>query len=69
MDTPKRIDPSLTRDQVIAQLGCSHSELGRLIRERRAPMPVRLDGAILWFADEIAEAAPSVARILQRRRA
>jgi hypothetical protein len=39
-------------------LGCSHFELGRLVRERIAAMPVRIDGQIFWHEDEARAAAP-----------
>jgi hypothetical protein len=62
--------PTLSRDQVAAAFGCSHAELGRLLRERNAPLPVRREGATLWFADEIQDPAlgSRVAGLLQRRR-
>jgi hypothetical protein len=63
MDSPaeaapqQRRQPTLTRDNLIVALGCTHFELGRLLRERIAPLPVRLDGVILWFEDECRAAA------------
>jgi hypothetical protein len=44
--------PTLYRDSFVTALGCSHFELGRLLRERIAPLPVRIDGVILWYEDE-----------------
>lgn len=44
--------PTMYRDTLVAALDCSHFELGRLLRERIAPLPVRLDGVILWYEDE-----------------
>jgi predicted DNA-binding transcriptional regulator AlpA len=52
----QRPAPALLRDHLIALLGCSHFELGRLLREKIAPLPVRLDGLILWYEDEAREA-------------
>lgn len=49
--------PTLLRDNVVAQLACTHFELGRLLRERIAPLPVRLDSVILWWQDELEAAA------------
>ena len=45
-------------------------ELGRLLRERLVPMPVRIEGAILWFADEVAIAIADghIPGLLARRR-
>jgi hypothetical protein len=45
--------PTLQRDDVIRALGCSHFELGRLLRDKTAPLPVRVDGAILFYQDEL----------------
>ena len=58
----------LTREQVAQKFECTHAELGRLLRERYSPLPVRIDGAILWFADEVEEAAPGVKQLIARRR-
>jgi hypothetical protein len=59
VDSPRsRPEPTLLRDHLVAALGCSHFELGRLLRERIAPLPVRIDGVILWYEDEAKLAAP-----------
>lgn len=47
-----RPDPTLLRDHLVTGIGCTHFELGRLLRERIAPLPVRIDGVILWYEDE-----------------
>ena len=62
--------PTLTRDQVTGLYQCSHSELGRLLRDKVAPLPVRIDGAILWYKDECEDTAvrTRIASLLQRRR-
>ena len=62
--------PSLTRDQLASLFECSHAELGRLLRERNAPLPVRIEGAILWFEDEAREpkTLTLIAGLLERRR-
>jgi predicted DNA-binding transcriptional regulator AlpA len=60
--------PSLDQHQVTLALGCSHAELLRLVREKRAPLPVRIEGAVRWYADEVKTAAPAVQTILSRRR-
>jgi hypothetical protein len=53
-----RPEPTMLRDNLVAFLGCTHFELGRLLRERIAPLPVRLDSVILWYQDEAEAAAP-----------
>lgn len=60
--------PTLDQHQVTLVLKCSHAELLRLLRERRAPLPVRLDGAIRWYEDEVQKAVLDVQAILVRRR-
>lgn len=62
--------PTVTRDQLATTFSCSHAELGRLLRERLVPMPVRIEGAILWFADEVAIAIADghIPGLLARRR-
>jgi hypothetical protein len=60
---------NLTRELVAAKFECSYTELGRLLRERRAPLPVMFDGKILWHDDEVTRAAPDVKQLLARRRA
>ncbi len=59
---------TLTRDQVVAIYGCSHGDLGRLLRENRAPLPVRVDGAIFWYLDEVEKAKDRVKKILEFRK-
>jgi predicted DNA-binding transcriptional regulator AlpA len=60
--------PSLDQHQVTLKLKCSHAELIRLMREKRAPLPVRLEGAIRWYEDEVTAATPAIQTILLRRR-
>lgn len=64
-----RINPSLTRDQLTALYECSHSELGRLLRERQSPLPIRVEGAVLWFEDEVKSAVDKIKQRLARTRA
>jgi len=68
--TPARPVPTMTRDQLATLYQCTHAELGRLLRERAAPLPVRLEGAILWYEDEVKDAARAakIAALLARRR-
>ena len=57
-----------TREQLTALYHCSHGELGRLLGRKMAPMPIRVDGTILWFVDEALTAAAQIARTLERWR-
>lgn len=57
-----------TRDQLVKLYACGHGELGRLLARKLAPLPVRIEGLIVWFADEAEEARESVAQTLARWR-
>lgn len=57
-----------TREQLTQLYQCSHAELGRLLRDKIAPLPVRVDGAIYWFADEVSAVLSKVAKAIERRR-
>lgn len=59
--------PTITREALAQMYGCSHGDLGRLLRERLCPLPVRVEGAILWFSDEVEQTKEKVLRILARR--
>jgi hypothetical protein len=58
-----------TRENLTALFKCSHGELGRLLARKMAPLPVRIDGTILWYADEVASASSTVLRTLERWKA
>lgn len=62
--------PILTRDQVANLYQCSHAELGRLLREKAAPLPVRVEGAVLWYEDECMHPPriENITKLLARRR-
>ena len=55
-----------TRENLTVLFKCSHGELGRLLARRMAPLPIRVDGMILWFIDEVKSATPQVLRTLER---
>ena len=57
-----------TRENLTALYKCSHGELGRLLARKMAPLPVRIDGAILWHVDEVQSSQSSVMRTLERWR-
>lgn len=59
---------TFTREQMTILYHCSHGELGRLLVRRMAPLPIRVDGQILWFVDEARNAQAQVARTLERWR-
>jgi len=57
-----------TREQLTQAFQCSHAELGRLLRDKIAPLPIRIDGTIYWFTDEVDAAITRVEKVLERRR-
>lgn len=57
-----------TREQLTILYHCSHGELGRLLVRKMAPLPIRVDGVILWFVDEALQLQAQVARTLERWR-
>lgn len=57
-----------TRENVTQLFRCSHGELGRLACRKMAPLPIRIDGQILWYVDECLAAQAQVMRSLERWR-
>jgi hypothetical protein len=55
-----------TRENLTVLFKCSHGELGRLLARKMAPLPVRIDGQILWYIDEVQNATAQVQRTLER---
>lgn len=55
-----------TRENLTVLFKCSHGELGRLLSRKMAPLPVRIDGQILWYIDEVQNAQAQVMRTLER---
>jgi hypothetical protein len=55
-----------TRENLTVLFKCSHGELGRLLARKMAPLPVRIDGVILWYVDEVQNATAQVQRTLER---
>jgi hypothetical protein len=55
-----------TRENLTTLFKCSHGELGRLLSRKMAPLPVRIDGQILWWIDEVQNATATVQRTLER---
>jgi hypothetical protein len=58
--------PMYTRENLTVLFKCSHGELGRLLARKMAPLPIRFDGQILWFIDEVQNAQAQVIRTLER---
>lgn len=57
-----------TREQLTILYRCSHGELGRLLARHMAPLPIRIDGTILWHTAEVLSEQPQAMRTLERWR-
>ena len=57
-----------SREHLTILYHCSHGELGRLLARNMMPLPIRVEGAILWYADEAMNALSPVLRTLERWR-
>jgi hypothetical protein len=57
-----------TRENLTQLYRCSHGELGRMLSRKMAPLPIRIDGQILWFVDECLGKQAEVIRTLERWR-
>jgi len=57
-----------TRENLVYLYQCSHGELGRLLKARLAPLPIRIDGQILWYCDESLAGKAQAERTLARWR-
>jgi hypothetical protein len=55
-----------TRENLTVLFKCSHGELGRLLARKMAPLPIRIDGQILWHNDEVQNAQAQITRTLER---
>jgi hypothetical protein len=64
--TPVSAATMYTRENLTVLFKCSHGELGRLLARKMAPLPVRIDGQILWHLDEVQNASAQVLRTLER---
>lgn len=60
--------PVYTREHMTMLYHCSHGELGRMLSRNMAPLPIRVDGAILWYVDEALASMAQVLRTLERWR-
>lgn len=57
-----------TRENLTQLYRCSHGELGRMLSRKMAPLPIRIDGQILWFVDETLNMQAQVMRTVERWR-
>jgi hypothetical protein len=57
-----------TRENLTQLYHCSHGELGRLLARKMAPLPIRIEGQILWYVDEALAHQAQVIRTLERWR-
>jgi hypothetical protein len=62
------VSPSLTREDLAKLYGVSQGYLGYLLREKKVPLPVRINGETLWYADEVAPTLPRIKSLLERKK-
>lgn len=60
--------PTVTREELVKIYDVSQGYLGYLLREKKIPLPVRINGDILWYADEVANSLPKMKAFLERRK-
>lgn len=59
---------TVTREELVKIYDVSQGYLGYLLRERKIPLPVRVNGEIFWYADEIRASLPKIKAFLERRK-
>lgn len=59
--------PTISRDELVNTYGVSQGYLGYLLREKKIPLPVRINGEILWYADEVKDSLPKIMPFLAKR--
>lgn len=59
---------TLTRDELARIYEVSQGYLGYMLREKKVPLPVRINGEILWYADEVQSSYAKVKAHLERKR-
>lgn len=57
-----------TREHLTILYRCSHGELGRMLARKMAPLPVRIEGQVLWHVDEALASQAQSIRTLERWR-
>lgn len=60
--------PTVTREELVKIYDVSQGYLGYLLREKKIPLPVRMNGEILWYADEVQASLPKIKSFLERRK-
>lgn len=61
------VTPTISRDELTNIYKVSQGYLGYLLREKKIPLPVRINGEILWYKDEIDRSLPKIQPFLARR--
>lgn len=59
--------PTYTRERLVDIYGVSQGYLGYLLREKKIPLPVRINGEILWYKDEVDASLPKIQPFLAKR--
>lgn len=59
---------TIKREDLVKIYDVSQGYLGYLLREKRIPLPIRINGEILWYADEVHASLPKIKSFLERRK-
>jgi hypothetical protein len=59
--------PTISREELVNIYQVSQGYLGYLLREKKIPLPVRINGEILWYTDEVQASLPKIQSFLARR--
>lgn len=62
------LQPAVTREELVKIYDVSQGYLGYLLREKKIPLPVRINGEILWYVDEVTSSLPKIQTFLARRK-
>jgi hypothetical protein len=60
--------PTISREDLTRIYNVSQGYLGYLLREKKIPLPVRINGEILWYADEVDASLPKIKAFLEKRK-
>ncbi len=60
--------PTISREELVKIYDVSQGYLGYLLREKKVPLPVRINGEILWYADEVHTSLPKLKSFLDKRK-
>lgn len=60
--------PTIDREALAKIYEVNQGYLGYLLREKKVPLPVRINGETLWYLDEVEKTLPKVLSFLSKRK-